>query len=171
VGGPKLKVVLGGLKERAEELQTFLEPRVGVKPSVKSGELEMEDSAVRKGVKPRQVKTYVKRFLHQKGLRKTFRVLVSGSQLTIQELEVEEEEEEKVEKKVAPEKKEEAIVEKEEVEAVKGEEMKVGKEALAPPEKEAPKEKKKVAPEEKKKEKPKEKKAPEAKKKPAKKKS
>ncbi len=160
-----MKVVLGGLKERAEELQTFLEPRVGVKPNVKAGELEMEDSAVRKGVKPRQVKTYVKHFLHQKGLRKTFRVLVSGSQLTIQELEgKEEEEEEKIEKKVAPEKKEE-------VEAVKEEEMKVEKEAPAPPKKEAPKEKKKEAPEERTKEKPKEKKAPEAKKKPAKKKS
>ena len=94
-----MKVVLGGLKDRAEELQSFLEPRVGMKPSVSGGELEMEDSAIRKGVKPRQVKTYVKRFLHQKGLRKTFRVLVNGSQLTIQELEREEEEKEEKKEK------------------------------------------------------------------------
>src|SRR5712692_6265543 len=110
-----MKVVLGGLKDRAEELQSFLEPRVGAKPSVSGGELEMEDSAIRKGVKPRHVKTYVKRFLHQKGLRKTFRVLVNGSQLTIQELEREEEEkkEEKKEKeKAAPKKKEEEAVPK-----------------------------------------------------------
>ena len=101
-----MKVVLGGLKDRAEELQNFLEPRVGMKPSVSGGELEMEDSAIRKGVKPRQVKTYVKRFLHQKGLRKTFRVLVNGSQLTIQELEREEEEkEEKKEKEKRKDKK------------------------------------------------------------------
>ncbi len=168
-----MKVVLGGLKEKAEELQTFLEPRVGVKPNVKAGELEMEDSAVRKGVKPRHVKTYVKRFLHQNGLRKTFRVLVSGSQLTIQELErKEEEEEEKIEKKVAQEKKEEAMAEEVKVEAAKMKEAKVEKEAPPVPEKkEAPKEKKKEAPEEKKKEKPKEKKSPEAKKKPSKKKS
>ena len=96
-----MKVVLGGLKDKAEELQAFLEPRVGVKPSLNAGELGMEDSAIRKGVKPRQVKTYVKRFLHQKGLRKTFRVLVSGSQLTIQELEREKEEKE-APKKEAP---------------------------------------------------------------------
>ena len=34
-----MKVVLGGLKDRAEELQSFLEPRVGVKPSVSAGEM------------------------------------------------------------------------------------------------------------------------------------
>ena len=125
-----MKVVLGGLKDKAEELQSFLEPRVGVKPSVSSGELEMEDSAIRKGVRPRHVKTYVKRFLHQKGLRKTFRVLVNGSQLTIQELE-REEEEKKEEKKEAPKKKEEEAVPKE---AEEKEEMKK-KEAPPAPEK------------------------------------
>ena len=106
-----MKVVLGGLKDRAEELQSFLEPRVGVKPSVSGGELEMEESAIRKGVRPRQVKTYVKRFLHQKGLRKTFRVLVNGSQLTIQELEREEEEkkEEGKKEKEAPKKMPEGV--------------------------------------------------------------
>lgn len=98
-----MKVILGNLKDKGEEIQTFLEPRVGTKPSLSGGELEMEDSAIRKGVRPRQVKTYLKRFLHQKGLRKTFRVLVSGSQLTIQELERKEEEE----KKEAPKKEEE----------------------------------------------------------------
>jgi len=119
-----LKVILGNLKDKGEELQTFLEPRVGTKPTLSSGELEMEDSAVRKGLKARQVKTYVKRFLHQKGLRKTFRVLVSGTQLTIQELERKGEEEE-----VAP-KKEEAVKEKaeepakEEKEKPKGEAVK-----------------------------------------------
>ncbi len=98
-----MKVILGNLKDKGEELQTFLEPRVGTKPTLSGGELEMEDSAIREGVRPRQVKTYLKRFLHQKGLRKTFRVLVSGSQLTIQELERKQEEE----KKEAPKKEEE----------------------------------------------------------------
>ena len=129
-----MKVVLGGLKDRAEELQSFLEPRVGVKPSVSGGELEMEESAIRKGVRPRHVKTYVKRFLHQKGLRKTFRVLVNGSQLTIQELEREEEEkkEEGKKEKEAPKKmEEEAVPKKDEagVEEKKEEEMMKKKEA------------------------------------------
>ena len=134
-----MKVVLGGLKDRAEELQSFLEPRVGVKPSVSGGELEMEESAIRKGVRPRQVKTYVKRFLHQKGLRKTFRVLVNGSQLTIQELEREEEEkkEEGKKEKEAPKKMEEEAVPKKEEAGVekKGEETMKKKEAPPAPEK------------------------------------
>jgi len=112
-----MKVILGNLKEKGEEIQTFLEPRVGTKPVISGAELVMEDSEVRKGLKPRQVKTYLKRFLHQRGLRKTFRVLVTGSQLTIQELEREEEERKeepkKEEKKEAPPKeaKEETKVE------------------------------------------------------------
>ena len=137
-----MKVVLGGLKDRAEELQSFLEPRVGVKPSVSGGELEMEESAIRKGVRPRQVKTYVKRFLHQKGLRKTFRVLVNGSQLTIQELEREEEEKKeegkKEKEKEAPKKmEEEAVPKKEEagVEEKKEEETMKKREAPPAPEK------------------------------------
>jgi hypothetical protein len=154
-----LKLILGGLKDKAEELQTFLEPRVGVKPSVSAGELEMEDSAIRKGVKPRHVKTYVKRFLHQKGLRKTFRVLVNGSQLTIQELEREEEEkeEEKKEKeKAAPKKEEEAEEEGKEEEMKKKEapptpEKKAGGEEKAGKKKEKGKEKAKSAPKGKKK--------------------
>src|SRR2546428_1997283 len=100
----------------------------------------MEESAIRKGVRPRHVKTYVKRFLHQKGLRKTFRVLVNGSQLTIQELEREEEEkkgEEKKEKEKEKElskKEEEAVSKKEEAEE-KGqeEEMKLKMKTEAPP--------------------------------------
>ncbi len=166
-----MKVVLGGLKDRAEELQSFLEPRVGVKPSVSAGELEMEDSSMRKGVKPRQVKTYVKRFLHQKGLRKTFRVLVTGSQLTIQELEREEEEKvEKKKEKEAPKKEEPGKEEKEAVpkKAEEGEKegRKERKEAPPGPEKKESGEEK-----EKKKGKAKAKKAPSGKKKSEKKKS
>lgn len=111
-----LKVILGNLKDKGEEIQTFLEPRVGTKPSLSGGALEMEDSAIRKGVRPKQVKTYLKRFLHQKGLRKTFRVLVSGSQLTIQELERKEEEEKKEAPKKEEEKEAPPKVEKEEKE-------------------------------------------------------
>ena len=169
-----MKVVLGGLKDRGEELRTFLEPRVGVKPSLNAGELEMEDSAIRKGVKPRQVKTYVKRFLHQKGLRKTFRVLVAGTQLTIQEFEreeAEEEEEAPKKEKVEAEKK----VEEEEVAAPQTpEKTEAMPAAAAPPPAPAAAPGKEEVPEEKKgkaKPKPKTKKASKPKKKTEKKKS
>jgi len=102
-----LKVTLGTLKDKGEELATFLEPRVGGKPSLEGGAIEIDDGSVREGVKPRQVKTYIKRFLYMNGVRKKYRVFVSGKELTVQEI-VLGEEEEKEKKEEKEEKKEEA---------------------------------------------------------------
>jgi len=110
-----LKVSLGTLKDKGDDLVAFLEPRVGTKPSLSGGEIEIEDEKVKEGVRPRHVKTYVKRFLYMKGVRKKYRVFVAGKELTIQEIEVGEKEEEE-EKKKAPEKPEEAKVEEAEPE-------------------------------------------------------
>ncbi|MDG6900198.1 MAG: hypothetical protein JRM88_06520 [Nitrososphaerota archaeon] len=94
-----MKVTLGTLKGKGDELATFLEPRVGVKPSVSGDSMEIEDESVREGVKPRQVKTYIKRFLFMNGVRKKYRVFVSGKELTIQEVVLGEEPEEEKEEK------------------------------------------------------------------------
>ncbi len=107
-----MKILLGNLKE-ADELAAFLEPRIGTKAKVSGSEIEIEDGSTREGVKPRHVKTYVKRYLFQKGQRKTFRVLVQGRELRVVELEGGEEEEEekkpsKPEESKEGEKKEEA---------------------------------------------------------------
>ena len=101
-----MKVALGTLKDKGDDLVAFLEPRVGTKPSLSGGELEIEDEKVKEGVRPRQVKTYIKRFLFMNGVRKKYRVFVAGKELTIQEIELGEKEEEE-EKKKAPEKPEE----------------------------------------------------------------
>lgn len=104
-----MKVALGTLKSKGEELVTFLEPRVGAKPSFSGDAIEIDDGSVREGVKPRQVKTYIKRFLYMNGVRKNYRVFVSGKELTIQEIELgEKEEEEKKPEKVEEAKAEEA---------------------------------------------------------------
>ena len=104
-----MKVTLGTLKDKGDELVAFLEPRVGAKPALEGGAIEIEDESMREGVKPRHVKTYIKRFLYMKGVRKNYRVFVSGKELTIQEIVLgEKEEEEKEEKKEVPEKVEEA---------------------------------------------------------------
>ena len=98
-----MKVALGTLKNKGEALVTFLEPRVGAKPSLSGDAIEIEDKEVKEGVRPRHVKTYIKRFLYMNGVRKNYRVFVSGRDLTIQEIELgeeEEEEEKKPEKKV-----------------------------------------------------------------------
>jgi type IV secretory pathway VirB10-like protein len=107
-----LKVTLGTLKDKGDDLVAFLEPRVGTKPSLAGGEIEIEDEEVKEGVRPRHVKTYIKRFLYMNGIRKKYRVFVSGKELTIQEIELGEAEKEK--EKKAPEKKVEEVAAKEE---------------------------------------------------------
>jgi hypothetical protein len=126
-----LKIALGTLKDKGDDLAAFLEPRVGTKPSISGDSIEIEDEGLRSGVRPRQVKTYIKRFLYMKGVRKNYRVFVAGKELTIQEIELGEEKEEK-----KPAKKEEAPPEvKEDQEAgVRGKE-----EAAEEPKPEKPK--------------------------------
>ncbi len=113
-----MKISLGTLKDKGEGLVTFLEPRVGVKPELSGDSVEIDDEKVRKGVKPRHVKTYIKRFLFMNGLRKNYRVFVQGMELKVQEIVVGEKEEEE-EKKPQPAKEaaEEKAPEPEEKEA------------------------------------------------------
>ncbi|HYC12592.1 MAG TPA: hypothetical protein VEC02_08090 [Nitrososphaerales archaeon] len=95
-----MKIALGTLKEKGDDLVAFLEPRVGVKPSISGDSVDIEDEGMRKGVKPRHVKTYIKRFLFMNGVRGKYRVFVQGKELTVQEIEVGEEE--KPKEKEAP---------------------------------------------------------------------
>jgi len=140
-----MKVVLGTLKNKGDELVAFLEPRVGAKPSLSGDAIEIEDGEVKEGVKPRQVKTYIKRFLYMNGVRKNYRVFVAGKELTIQEIELgeEEEEEKKPEKKVeetpAKEEKPEEPEAKEEPEAPEAEAAQEPEPKEAKPKKAAPK--------------------------------
>ena len=97
-----MKVALGTLKDKGDDLVAFLEPRVGTKPSLSGSEIEIEDEKVREGVKPRHVKTYIKRFLYMNKVRNKYRVFVSGKELTIQEIELGEKEEEEEKKKAKP---------------------------------------------------------------------
>ena len=129
-----MKVALGTLKEKGDDLVAFLEPRVGTKPSLSGGEIEIDDEEVKEGVRPRHVKTYIKRFLYMNGIRKKYRVFVAGKELTIQEIELEEEEEKK-----APEKPVEAPEEKEKPEAPEEPEAPAEEPAKAEEAKEKPK--------------------------------
>jgi hypothetical protein len=131
-----MKVALGTLKDKGDDLVAFLEPRVGVKPSLSGGEIEIEDDQVKKGLKPRQVKTYIKRFLYMNGVRKNYRVFVAGRELTIQEIELGEKGKEEEEEK-APEKLPEIPTEKEEKEPVEEEATEEPAKEEAPEEKPA----------------------------------
>jgi hypothetical protein len=101
-----MKILLGTLKDKGNDLATFLEPRIGVKPEVSGGEMDIEDKSLRKGVGSRHVKTYIKRFLSIEKVRSDYRVLVDSGELRLVQLEREEEEEEEedADKKKAKEK-------------------------------------------------------------------
>jgi hypothetical protein len=116
-----MKILLGTLKEKGDDLAAFLEPRIGVKGEVSGGELDIEDKSLKKGIRSRHVKTYVKRFLSMEKVRDKYRVLVEGGELRLVELETDEEVEEelKAEEKKKREKKEEKPAEKEAVSEAK----------------------------------------------------
>lgn len=103
-----MKILLGTLKDKGDDLAAFLEPRIGVKGDVSGGELEIEDKSLKEGIRSRHVKTYIKRFLSIEKVRKDYRVLVEGGELRLVELEGEPEEEEEDEKKGKPKKEAEA---------------------------------------------------------------
>ena len=129
-----MRISLGTLKDQGEEIAAFLEPRVGAKPSVSGDTIEVEDSSIREGVRPRHVKTYIKRFMYMKGLRKNHRVFVSGKELTIQEIELVEEEEKGKEEKgkeveETPSKEEQSRQNTESAAEMTSEEPKPGKKA------------------------------------------
>lgn len=94
-----MKIILGTFKDNADELAEFLGPRLGIKAEVSGGELNFEDDKVKKTIKSRHVKTYIKRFLNKKGERANYQIQVEGKQLRLIELEREEEEEEKEKEK------------------------------------------------------------------------
>ena len=93
-----MKIALGTLKDKGEDLVKFLEPRVGTKPELSGDALEIDEESAKKGLKTKHVKTYIKRFLFTNGVRRNYRIFVQGKELTIQEIELGEEEEEKKEK-------------------------------------------------------------------------
>jgi len=101
-----MKILLGTLKDKGDELAKFLEPRIGTKPDVSSDELDIEDKSLKKGIRSRHVKTYIKRFLSIEKVRDDYRVLVEDGELRLVELEGSEEEEKEKEERKSKEKKE-----------------------------------------------------------------
>lgn len=79
-----------GKLEKPEELADFLQKKIGGKVKVDGSSIEFEE--LKNSLKARHVKTYIKRFLHNKGLRERFRILVNKEEITLQMIEVEEEE-------------------------------------------------------------------------------
>jgi hypothetical protein len=83
------------------DVVTFIESKLPVKSEKDGDVISFEDKSSRSHVTSPEVRTYMKRFLHSKDLRKKFRILSEDGSLTFvkQKLEKEEEEEEEEKKK------------------------------------------------------------------------
>ena len=80
-----------------DDVVTFIEGKLPVKSDKDGDVISFEDKSPRSHVTSPEIRTYMKRFLYAKDLRKQFRVLSEDGSLTFvkQHLEKEEEEEEK----------------------------------------------------------------------------
>jgi len=86
-----VKINLGELKSMVDDLAAYLEEELGVKPVIDGGKVMVEGEGG--DVRVRDVKLHIKKFLHRRGLRRRFRVLVNKDDVKLVSLELEEEEE------------------------------------------------------------------------------
>lgn len=86
-----LKIELGDLKEKSEELANFLEEKLKIKPSIEASSLVLDDTELKVKLKKSLLKTYLKRYLHINDLRRSYRVLVKEDELRLVALKAEEE--------------------------------------------------------------------------------
>ncbi|MEM3437473.1 MAG: hypothetical protein QXP55_02915 [Nitrososphaerales archaeon] len=78
-----LKIELGDLKDKNEDLIAFLEKRLRIKSSMEGSSIVLNDVKSKVKLKKNILKVYLKRYLHINGLRKSYRVLVRGDKLVI----------------------------------------------------------------------------------------
>lgn len=86
-----LKIELGDLKDKGEDLANFLEKRLKLKPSIETSSLVLDDAKSKVKLKKGLLRTYLKRYLHINDLRKSYRVLVEEDKIRLVALKVEEE--------------------------------------------------------------------------------
>jgi len=78
-----LKIKLGDLKEKKEDLLEYLENKLSIKGELVGDDIDLADS----GLPASTVKTYLKKFLHANGMRKNHRIFVDKRVLKIASLE------------------------------------------------------------------------------------
>ncbi|MGQ9469364.1 MAG: hypothetical protein ACUVTD_06010 [Nitrososphaerales archaeon] len=86
-----LKIELGDLKEKSEDLAKFLEEKLKIKPSIEVSSLVLDDTKSKVKLKKNLLKTYLKRYLHMNDLRRSYKVLVKKDELRLVALKAEEE--------------------------------------------------------------------------------
>lgn len=84
-----IQINLGKLKSEAENIVSMLNEKTGISPKLEGNKILIEDEG--KSVKTKDVKTYLKKYLHHEGLRKQTRILVEKNEINLVELKLEEE--------------------------------------------------------------------------------
>ena len=82
---------MGELKERTDDLISFLEERLSIKPSIADNKIILDNKEAISKLNKSFVKTYLKKYLYINNLRKSYRVLVKKNILQFFPLKVEEE--------------------------------------------------------------------------------
>ncbi|NWG08928.1 MAG: hypothetical protein HXX80_01210 [Nitrososphaerales archaeon] len=86
-----LKIELGDLKEKGDDLATFLEKRLKIKPSIEGGLIILGNEEAKARLKKSIVKTYLKRYLYANDLRDNYKVFVKDNELQLIKIEIREE--------------------------------------------------------------------------------
>ena len=88
-----------------DDVVTFIESKLPVKSDKEGDVITFDDKSSRSHVTSPEIRTYLKRFLHAKDLKKQFRLLSEGGSLTFVKQKLEKEDEEEKEKETSSEKK------------------------------------------------------------------
>jgi hypothetical protein len=86
-----LKIELGDLKEKGDDLATFLEKKLKIKPSMEGGLMILDNEEAKARLKKSIVKAYLKRYLYANDLRNNYKVFVKGNELQLIKMEVKKE--------------------------------------------------------------------------------
>jgi len=80
--------------EMKDDVVTFIERKLPVKSDKDGDVVSFEDKSARSHVTSPEIRTYMKRFLHSKEMRKKFRILSEEGSLTFVKRHIDKEEEE-----------------------------------------------------------------------------
>jgi hypothetical protein len=89
-----------------DDVVTFIESKLPVKSDKEGDVITFDNKSSRSHVTSPEIRTYLKRFLHAKDLKKQFRLLSEDGSLTFVKQKLEKEDEEEKEKETSSEKKE-----------------------------------------------------------------
>jgi hypothetical protein len=76
-----VQINLGKLKDRGDEIITMLEEKLGVSPVLEGGKILLEEED--RPVKMKDLKMYLKKYLHREGLRRDNRILVDKGEVNL----------------------------------------------------------------------------------------